>query len=571
MLTPVGPTSRNADMLTPVGPTSRNADMLTPVGPTSRNADLPTPVGPTSRKADLPAPKGFFDDIPAPSDAGAPGATGNLPAPKGFFDDVPAPVAPGSSRGSGNLPAPKGFFDDIPAPKQQHDLELDAPQLDAAQFDSIDLAEPLAPVGGGSTPRHAPAAAAGPADAARGFFDDIGGGDSGALDLDDLDLAPPQSSSAPPLDLSDPGDAPPLDLGASGFGNVDLPGQEETLSLAQPSAPANDFAPRPEQDQLLDLDEEVVAEQTARVAGEARQLEKAKAKAEQEAKPRSKKPLIALAAVVLVGGLGAGGWLLWSRHQAAKARDAEVAQHLTAARRFLISDKPRHWDAALDEANKALAVESKQADALGIAAQAAYAGYLDEGTELQKRRDAGRSYIARINDAAASGPECNKAEALRAIFEGTPKGALAPLGQALSKQPSDPNIPLYQGWAYQALHDHKNALAVVQARAGQVAQPHPRAVRAGTRRAGARQQRRGAQGLRLPAQARRVVHRPARTRRSLRRSGRLVSAGRRQALCRPREPVPRDHQPSAEGPGRPARGVAGVVAGRQPGAARRPR
>ncbi len=458
LLTPVGPTSRNTNLPTPVGPTSRNTNLPTPVGPTSRNTDLLTPVGPTSRNTDLPAPKGFFDDIPGPADAGAPSTSGKLPAPKGFFDDIPGPAETRGSGGPGNLPAPKGFFDDIPGPAH-HDRERDTPQLDA-----LDLSEPI-DLGSSSTPLAlggSPAQAAGPADAARGFFDDIAGGDSGALDLDDLDLAPPQSAAAPSLDLNDPGDAPALDLGRdASFGGIDLPKDDGlSLSVPPPARAGGAFAPRPEQqDDLLDLDADAVAEQQARTAAAAKRTKTATAAAEEATKQRSKTPLIVVAAILLLGALGAGGWFLWTRHQAAAARKTEVAQHLTAARRFLASDKPGHWDAARDQADEALEVDGNNADALGIAAQAAYAGYLDEGTHFEARRDAGRAYIARINHAAAAGAEDDKAEALRAIFEGSPKGALTPLGHAQRAQPGDPNIPLYQGWAYQAMHDHKNALS----------------------------------------------------------------------------------------------------------------
>ena len=79
--------------------------------PKSRGGlDQRTPT--VSADIDSPAPKGFFDDLPAASQARG-GA--DLPAPKGFFDAQLAPAA-SQARGGADSPAPKGFFDDLPQP-----------------------------------------------------------------------------------------------------------------------------------------------------------------------------------------------------------------------------------------------------------------------------------------------------------------------------------------------------------------------------------------------------------------------------------------------------------------------
>jgi predicted Zn finger-like uncharacterized protein len=137
---------------------------------------LPMPAGPTPSgdDIDLPVPKGFFDDLPQPVD---PARTG-LPAPVG-----PVP--------SGQLPAPKGFFDDIPPPATR------------AQ-------QPAAPP--------------------RGFFDDAPAPSPRAMDLDDLDLAPPSQS---PRSGGSP--ASDLDLGLGGAPSFTLPPPMGAPAAAAPA------------------------------------------------------------------------------------------------------------------------------------------------------------------------------------------------------------------------------------------------------------------------------------------------------------------------------------------------
>jgi tetratricopeptide (TPR) repeat protein len=284
---PVGPTSARGnvmDLPAPVGPTSARGnvvDLPTPVGPTSARGnvlDLPAPVGPTSMKrpavpavpplvpparpataAPTPTARGIAPlepVLPAPArgseaptldlhsldDMLTPGAIGldeidgtapagddiDLPVPKGFFDDLPQPVdpartglpAPVGPRPSGDLPAPKGFFDDLPQP-------------------SLGASRPPSTAGAGSFLDEAPPS----------------GVHARAMDLDDLDLAPPSipPGQVPSFTLPPPAAAPSpyggSPYGAPGHGAIgdglDLDGPGGGSAPFELPGPAPSPAPRP--------------------------------------------------------------------------------------------------------------------------------------------------------------------------------------------------------------------------------------------------------------------------------------------------------------------------------------
>ncbi|HUH02439.1 MAG TPA: tetratricopeptide repeat protein, partial [Kofleriaceae bacterium] len=468
---PVGSSARDSNLPTPVGPASRSSDRTNPVASTStRGIDLPTPVGSASRNLDLPAPKGFFDDIPGPA-APRVGGPDDLPAPKGFFDDLQPPTAtrqgmPEPDRAP--MISPKGFFDDPP------------PAAGAGGFfDDV-------------PPARAPAPAA-PGPSAPAF-------DAGGMELDDLDLSPPSDGnggpisldldeassldSRPPagssrddlggLDLDGSAAVMPLELeGGGDFGDIDLPSvsgggdSPNVVTFNKPSGTAAAATPAftpPGGDDLLDLDEDARREVRVKAVGTTskpaadKKKDRDKGVAAGKAKGINRKHAAIAVAVLIVGALGAGAFVVWSRHKGKQAQTAKIATLLEVARRHLVSDKPGHWDAAFEQANQALAVDPNSADALGVATQAVYAGYLDEGTNLAERQEAGRTLIARINTASASGVEIERAEGLRAIFDGAPDRGVASLRKAAARVPGDANTTLYLGWAQLAGHDYAAAL-----------------------------------------------------------------------------------------------------------------
>jgi tetratricopeptide (TPR) repeat protein len=306
---PVGPTSAKGsvmDLPAPVGPTSAKGsvmDLPAPVGPTSAKGsvmDLPAPVGPTSAKrpavpavpplvppaarpaaapaprpATAPAPtatptaRGIapldpvrpapargseaptldldgldrldgLDDMLTPGaigldDLGDPASAGDdidLPVPKGFFDDLPQPVdpartglpAPVGPRGTADLPAPKGFFDDLPQP-------------------SLGASRPPSTAGAGA--------------GAGNFLDEAppSGLHARAMDLDDLDLAPPSippgqvpsfSLPAPAAAAAPYGGSPYGAPGPGALGDgLDLDGPSGASAPFELPGPAPSPAPRP--------------------------------------------------------------------------------------------------------------------------------------------------------------------------------------------------------------------------------------------------------------------------------------------------------------------------------------
>ncbi len=520
------------------------SDLPAPVGPKSRrDADLPTPVGPAASgdrakptgKSDLPAPKGFFDDLPQPHAGAAAGS-----APMGFFDDLPRPAAAKPDEAAEffddlaspgmDVPAPKGFFDDLPQPSAKQtaphgsadtgaddiasldldDLDLAPPEAEpsgppppAADFvpplnlggpfsdgDSLELAEPLDL--SGSEVSEAPAL-------------DLGDGRPAAAEKDakipSLDLGDDPDGQIPSLDLGDDPDGkiPALELpnddragiGTDRFGELDLPTSEppgaSVVSFSSPSSPA---APKPAgqkfgpsaafKDDGLELDAHAAADAKAALSGttvedsggpstegtpgqEVGKGKKAKGKKEAKKLTLSRRQAIVMVAIVLVAALGAGGFWFYQRHQAAEQRRQQIQAKLNRALGSMKSDKPLHWKTALELAQEVLQRDSKNDEALGIAAQAEFAQLIDLGSKIEAHKKAGRDLIRRINNASARGLEVDKAEALRQLVEGQPPLAIQALNQLQRKNPKDANVALYLGWAYTANHNHKKAIAAYTA------------------------------------------------------------------------------------------------------------
>ena len=421
-------------------------------------ADLPAPKGfqESSGRSeppalDLPAPKGFFDDVPAPD----PGATQSgragtdLPAPKGFFDDVPAPIsgAAQSGRAGTDLPAPKGFFDDVPAP-------VSSQPRGAAASKELDLPAPA------------------------GFFEDLPAPKStgpATLDLDDLELAPPSADrkSAPvPLEL----DSAP----ASGerFGEVDLPAPTGAgVSFTSNSTPLPDqlgaggagdeLSLQTDNDALtLDRGEPTAAEQRKaatvaaqeKAAAQSKKQSKRKAAENKRPKTRRRNAIIALGTVTVLGAAGVGGYMFYQDRQSQDRKSKQVASLIKRARAQLASDKPQHWDRAAKLGKNALRISKDHTQALGIVAQAYYAGLLDEGTQEQSRRNSGLRVINKLDKLSADGADVDKAQGLGELVNGKPESAVEFLTGVIKKNPRDGDAYLYLGWAYAAKYDFAAAI-----------------------------------------------------------------------------------------------------------------
>ncbi len=474
--------------------------------------DIPgLPAAGRTAAPDLPAPKGFFDDIPGLPAAG-PAAAPDLPAPKGFFDDIPGlPAAASPPPGARDL-SPKrtvaGLGAAAPPPAIDDDVGLDIDLGSAVKLPSGPSANPLElgtfdPIGGRAP--HAPptfdlpGSDAEPLELADADVMPLGG------DLDELSLGGPLG--APGRDRGGPAapvvplELPSLPTGRGGgddpFGGLELPdlgdnkpdlarpapaaakpgkpaaGGVVTFSKPTgaarsgpsaappiaPSAPARTpfSAPGAATEGDLELDTKGQSAKPAargQMAGQAAEARARKGKSAAEKKSRGK--VIALVALLLAAA-GAGGFHLFSEWQEKREAKQNAQSAIASARKLLAEDTPGHWDRAAKQAEQALQIDPKSAEAHGLAGQAYYAALLDEGRDPEKRKAQGRKAITAMRNATARGPEADKAEALQSIAERRMPEAIKRLSSAVQLAPQDQVAKLYLGWAFAASHEHAKA------------------------------------------------------------------------------------------------------------------
>ncbi len=387
------------------------ADLPTPKGPARSTLDLPTPKRPgggtdlltPKRDADLLAPKGFFDDLPQPA-RNQPAASNNvdLPAPLGFFDDLPQRSR---NQGSQDLPAPLGFFDDLPMAKGVE------PQLPVPKGHFENLPQPT------TTPaRPAPE--------------------------EGLDLA-----SYNDMDISKPS-TPPSRYEQSQAPAIRTPQPTGQTAIGQSTAAPLNTADG------LELIHDPSQKRTNRNAPKVKESTRP---VEATVAPQSHKKLLSaiVAGAVLLGG---GGFILYRRHVAAEERQDLINQKLAIAQTSLVTPTPGHWLRAQTAATKVLEIDEANPRALEIAAEASFAGAIDEGTNSQVRIGLGRK---RIGDALAngvSGPPLARAQGLNAITMGQFDISIAKLTPLLAGS-TDGFIALYLGWAQSAKGDLPAAIA----------------------------------------------------------------------------------------------------------------
>ena len=177
-----------------------------------------------------------------------------------------------------------------------------------------------------------------------------------------------------------------------------------------------------------------------------------------DAEVREKKKLsprtvkILAAATLGVAAIGAGGFFFYQRHSAAQQRAQSINDDLTRARKMLAAGDPGHWGRAVSAAKKVLEFDSKNGEALGIVAEASFAGFLEEGTGGTARLAAGKRALGSASEAAVNSSALDRARALQALAGEQPDAALQAL-QTLSKaNPADPTLALYFAWAQLDLH-----------------------------------------------------------------------------------------------------------------------
>jgi tetratricopeptide (TPR) repeat protein len=411
-------------------------------------SDLPAPKGHANLPApkaggpgDLPAPKGFFDDLPQPSqNRGGGGGSPDLPAPKGFFDDLPQP----SQNRAPELPAPKGFFDDLPQVSQNRAPELPAPK---GFFDNLpanrqqpNMMQPPGPLSAGA------------------LFGDAAGASGGhQIELGDggpeLNLDPSHTSGYDDLDLSKPS-----------AHSTSRSGYEQPPQQQQPQTQQHQQQQRDSVAQLPSLgrghggDMSLELEEPRRTSQKLGPKKKDKGPDPQVLQARGKRQKIILGAVLGVALLGGVGVFAYQHHAAAEARAEEIATDLATARTALSAADAGHWRRALSSAKKAQELAETDPDALGLGAEAAFAGAFDDGQNAPGMAVQGNKMINTAREAGVTSPALDRAIALSALAANQGDRALAKLQPLAAAAPTDGFLQLYLGWALAMKGDPKAAV-----------------------------------------------------------------------------------------------------------------
>jgi tetratricopeptide (TPR) repeat protein len=523
----ISPRPRASSTTSPAPPPPRAA-------PTSRpRASSTTSPAPPPHRVDLPAPKGFFDDLPGPATA----SRGTDLAPKGFFDDLPAPRPSPRARAprAASEPAPPAIslFDDLPPPSIPRADRFVAPPAPSGTptLDGIDLPS----------------------------------GNSGMIELEPTSAGARAGSMAPAPARHQPASEPPpaLELGDDGLG-LDLPvtaaqmshgssgGAGSVVSFkagAQGAAEATRYTAAPTGD--IDLAVERREPAAART--------RAPAAVDKPAKPGKLSPRatrILLAAVLGVTAVGAGGFVMYRKWDAQKTRAADLDRNLQAARKAMMANERGHWRRATRAANDVLQLDKKHPEALGIAAEAALASLLEDGTDAESRTAVARRHLETASAAGARHATLDKARALRELVEGTPAEAVTTLTPLAAR--ADTDASLFLGWAQAQAGDFPAAITAFTA--ALTARPVPATYGLAQAQAGS--------GDTAAAHATLPEGDRARSR-ARRRAGRRGADRAGERSRQARGVAARDLAAQGHRPGRSARGGAGVDPRRRRGAARR--
>src|SRR5262249_31335405 len=128
------------------------------------------------------------------------------------------------------------------------------------------------------------------------------------------------------------------------------------------------------------------------------------------------------------------------------------------ARTALAATDPGHWQRASTSAFAVLELDSTNAEALGIGAEAAIAGALDNGVNGTAKIAQGKKLISDALAAGVTGPALDRAQAVAAIATNQGDRALTKLMPMVAKQPKAANLLLYVAWAQVAKGDPGEAI-----------------------------------------------------------------------------------------------------------------
>ncbi|MEZ4364706.1 MAG: hypothetical protein R2939_00295 [Kofleriaceae bacterium] len=187
---------------------------------------------------------------------------------------------------------------------------------------------------------------------------------------------------------------------------------------------------------------------------------KARAKAEEAAAndpaARRKRMIIAGVAGLVVVGLGVGGFLYYQRWSAKQERTARATAALSDARAAMAAADAAHWARAIAKGDEALEAVPGDARAEALLAQAHIAAAIDGGLDAERHVTKAKALLASAQAHGASGPDLDKAIALKAIVDDQPDRAVAKLRGLAG---SDADAALFLGWAHAKAGQHAEAIA----------------------------------------------------------------------------------------------------------------
>ncbi len=454
----------------PSGP-GEASDLVDLNAPQGLFDDLPQPKGATKGAAKGPAtsstdvaPKGFFDDLPQPKGAAKGPATSSTDvAPKGFFADLPQPKGAAKATSSTDV-APKGFFADLPQPKGASTSSTDvAPK---GFFD--DLPQPVAPAAPGAAPtgRHERSASI--------DLDglDLGPSSDGGLELEPVVASARQAAAAPAGRTPPSTNPPPLELGDDGLGldGLDLPSPSTgAAAAAGASRGVVSFKPA-SSDEVgrsgaaggapgeIDL---AVPSRREPAAKEARPAARAATRTDDAPRLSRKLQRVLLIAALALAAVGAGGYLYYQRWQGHQQRAADIRASLDTARQAMTDGNKNGWGRAVAAARQVIALDPRNAEAQGLAAQALLAAILDDGAQAEARRAEALRHLQAVPAGAGRTPAVERAQALDLVLDGDLAAASARLEPLAAR--GDGLAQLFLGWARLAAEDWDGARAAFEA------------------------------------------------------------------------------------------------------------
>ncbi|MSP15806.1 MAG: hypothetical protein EXR73_04170 [Myxococcales bacterium] len=161
----------------------------------------------------------------------------------------------------------------------------------------------------------------------------------------------------------------------------------------------------------------------------------------------------ALLTVLAVTGVA---YYAFNLYEERTAQTGDVQANLAEARRLLALDGPAHWDLSGERSRKARGLDPRNAPAIGLAAQAGLAAYLETGLAREQRVGAANDLLSAATRNGLRGTEIEVALALKSLAVGRAMDAARELA-LLAQQTHDLTVAMFHGWAALAALDGATA------------------------------------------------------------------------------------------------------------------